>query len=82
MADLVRFHLGVLSYSLPPIMFHVLHSFFSFFFFFRAVPATYGGSQARGPIAATAASLQHSHSNTRSKPHLRPIPQFMAKPDP
>ena len=36
-------------------------------FFFRAPPATYGGSQARGPIGATAASLHHSHSNVRSE---------------
>ena len=33
---------------------------------FRATPATYGGSQARGLIEAVAASLRHSHSNTRS----------------
>ena len=30
---------------------------------FRAVPKAYGGSQARGWIRATAASLCHSHSN-------------------
>ena len=33
---------------------------------FRATPVVYGGSQARGPIGATAASLHHTHSNTRS----------------
>ena len=33
---------------------------------FRAVPTAYGGSQARGPIGAVAASLHHSHSNARS----------------
>ena len=34
-----------------------------FFFFcrFRAVPMAYGGSQARGPVGATAAGLHHSH---------------------
>ena len=31
-------------------------------------------SQARGWIRATASSLHHSHSNTRSKSHLRPTP--------
>ena len=40
----------------------------------------YGGSQARGLIGATAAGLHHSH--TRSEPHLRPTPQFMATLDP
>ena len=30
----------------------------------------YGGSQARGQIGATAASLHQSHSNTRSKQSL------------
>ena len=52
-------------------------SVFSFFFFFFyhfsiswAAPAAYGGSQARGPIGAIAASLRQSHSNTGSEPHL------------
>ena len=40
--------------------------FFSFGFCpFRAQPLAYGGSQARGPIAAAAAGLHHSHSNIR-----------------
>ena len=38
----------------------------------------YGGSQARGLIRATAAGLHHSHSNTKSKPHLQPTPQLRA----
>ena len=46
---------------------------FSFFvFLFRATPMAYGGSQARGPVRATAAGLHHSHSNTRSELHLWP----------
>ena len=53
-----------------------------FFFFLRAAPMSYGGSQARGRIGATAASLGHSHSNARSKLCLRPTPQLMAMPDP
>ena len=53
-----------------------------FFFLFRATPTACGGSQARGQIRATAAVHSHSHSNTRSKPHLRPIPQLTAVPDP
>ena len=42
--------------------------FFSFLFFLRATPRVYGGSQTRGQIRAIAASLCHSHSNTRSEP--------------
>ena len=51
-------------------------------FFFRATPMAYEDSQARVLIGATAASLHHSHSNARSKPHLQLIPQLMATPDP
>ena len=39
----------------------------SFFFFFRPAPEAYGSSQARDQIGAVAASLHHSHSNTRSE---------------
>ena len=49
---------------------------------FRATPSACGGSQARGQIGATAASLHHGHSNAGSKPHLRPTPQLKATPDP
>ena len=54
------------------------------FFFapFRAVPTAYGGSKARGPTRAAAAGLHHSHSHTRSEPHLRPTSQPMATPNP
>ena len=38
--------------------------------------AAYGGSQARGRIGAVGAGLHHSHSDTRSKLHLQPIPQL------
>ena len=53
-------------------------------YIFRAPPTTYGSSQARGRIGATAAGLQHSHShsNTRSEPCLRPVTQITATPDP
>ena len=50
------------------------------FFFFRAAPDTYGGSQARGRIGATAAGLRHSH--IKSEPCLRPTPQLKAMLDP
>ena len=57
-----------------------LHSFL-YFYLLRATPTAYGSSQARGLIGAVAAGLHHSHSNVRSKPHLRPTPQLMARPD-
>ena len=52
------------------------------FCLFRAAPAAYGGSQARGRIQDTVAGLHHSHSNTESEPHLPPIPQLKVTPDP
>ena len=54
------------------------------FYFFRGTPApyAYGGSQARSQIRAVAAGLHHSHSNTRSEPHLQSTPQLTAMPDP
>ena len=61
----------------------LLHSTHCFFFcLFRATPAAYGGSQARGLIQAVATGLHYSHSNARSKPHLQPTPQLSAVPDP
>ena len=47
---------------------------FAFFFFSRAAPTAYGGSQARGLIRAVASGLRQSHSNTRSESSLRSIP--------
>ena len=52
------------------------------FFFFRASPTAYGGSQDRGLIGDIAAGLHHSHSPARSELHLRPTPQLMATLDP
>ena len=53
-----------------------------FFLAFRAAPAAYGGSQARGPSGAVATGLHHSHSHAGSELRLRPTPQLMATPDP
>ena len=53
-----------------------------FFFFSRAAPAAYGGSQARGLIGAVAAGLHQSHSNVGSELHLRPTLQLTAMLDP
>ena len=47
---------------------------------FKATPAAYGGSQARGLIGAVVTGLHHSHSNSRSESSLRPTPQLMAIP--
>ena len=54
---------------------------FVFLLFFRASPMAYGGSQNRGRIGATAASLRHSHSNAGFKLHLGPTPQLTATLD-
>ena len=43
---------------------------FIVFIIFRAAPAEYGDSQARGQIGDITASLHHSHSNAGSEPHL------------
>jgi len=51
-----------------------------FFFFLRATPTAYGGSQARGQIGAVAASLHHNHSKEGSEPCLWPTPQLTATP--
>ena len=42
----------------------------------------FGGSEARGPIRATAALYATSHSNVGSEPCLQPTPQIMATLDP
>ena len=42
----------------------------------------HGGSQARGPIEATDAGLQHGHNAVGSEPHLQPTPQLTAMQDP
>ena len=56
----------------PALSFPAYLATFSFLLFFGGVgstasPAAYGGSQARGQIRATPASLHHSHNNTGSK---------------
>ena len=52
--------------------------FIYLFLLFRVAPAAQGGSQVRGRIGVTAAGLRHSHSNARSKLHLRPTPHSNA----
>ena len=61
----------------------VMKTFYTFFFFFlRAAPEAYGGSQARDRIGAVAARLHHSCSKVRSKLRLQPTAQLMATLDP
>ena len=52
------------------------------FVFFRAAPAAYGDSQARGLIRVFAAGLCQSHSNARSELCLQPTLQLTATLDP
>ena len=51
-------------------------SFFLSFFLREGgcTPVAHGSSQARGQMGAVAASLYHSHGNTRSQPHPQPAP--------
>ena len=51
--------------------------FFFFFLILTTTAAAYESSQARGCIQTSAASLHHSHSNTRPEPLLWPMPQLM-----
>ena len=77
--------LAPLSWTSQPSKLWEIHFYFFFLCLFaisRAIPATYGGTQATGLIGAVAAGLHHSHSSTGSKPCLQPTPQRMAKPDP
>ena len=46
--------------------------FFLLFFTFRAVPGAFGGSQARGPIRATALGL-HLHHRSQQRRILDPL---------
>ena len=56
----------------------------AFFFCFSGphLRHTEGSSWDRGHTGAGAASLHHSHSNTGSELHPRPIPHLTAMPDP
>ena len=63
--------------------FFIIYLFiYLFIVFYRAAHVAYGGSQARSQIEAVAVGLCHSHSNSGSEPHLGPIPQLTAIPDP
>ena len=79
--ELLDFHLDFSSASLAYfVLFFTIYIYF--FFLFRAVPVTYGSSQATGKIGAAAVSLHHSHSNDRFKLHLQPMLQPVTMMDP
>ena len=59
-----------------------IYLFICLFAISLAAPAAYGGSQARGPVGAVAASLLQSHSNAGSESSLQPTPQLTATLDP
>ena len=74
-----------LSYLICTTLYVLLCSIYKwkkFFFLFTAAPVAYRNSRASGSIRASAASLHHSHGNTRSKPHLWPMLQVVATLDP
>ena len=64
-------------YILEPLS-SVLLLLLLFVFFFRAIPAAHGSSQARGQVETAVAGLHHSHSNTGSKPCPQSTPQITA----
>ena len=72
-----------LNYS--PVSFSLIHESLmkaSFSFFWFLGPHLWHMEVPRGLIRATAASLQHSHSNEGSELRLQPTPQIMAVLDP
>ena len=64
------FLVGAQIYMLLTRKVHITFFFFCLFAFARAASTVYGGSQARGPIRAAAASLCQSHSNVGSESPL------------
>ena len=63
----------------------ILFIYLLIFVFPRAARVAHGGSQARGPIGAVAASAfarATAMLDPGSKPRLRPTPPLMATPDP
>ena len=63
---------GRQTYFAHPFVYFIYLFIYLFILLFRATLMAYGGSQARGLIGATAASLPHSHGNARSEPRLQP----------
>ena len=60
------------KYDIP-----TFYLFVCLFIYFRATPAAYGSSQAKGPIGAAAAGLCHTHNLVGSEQQcLWTIPQL------
>ena len=66
-------HVGNTNYfHVSDTLFSTFEHYYYYFCLFAiswAASAAHGGSQARSPIGAVAASLRHSHSNARSLIH-------------
>ena len=56
--------------------------FLPFVLLFMASPVACERAQAGGQIPATAASIHHGHSNTRSEPRLKTTSELTTTPDP
>ena len=69
-------------FGLPLRFLFYLFVYLFIYLLFRATPAAYVSSQARGQFGAAAARLHHSRSNEGSEPSLPPTPQVMPMPDP
>ena len=65
----VVIHINSLGTIITPLLFIYLF----YFLLFRATPAAYGSSQAKGWIGAAATNLCYSLRNARFQPHLQPI---------
>ena len=68
------------SKPLEVVLLHLI--FFFFYVLFRAALLHVDVPRLGVEIAATAASLHHSHSNMGFEPRLQPTPQLTAMPDP
>ena len=78
----IYIYIFVCIYTYTKIYIYTCVCVYIYIFFNRAAPAAYGSFRARGQIGAVVACSCHSHSNAGSEPHLRPIPQIEATPDP
>ena len=72
LGEVKKYGRGLLVFHRNSSLIFFCYCLFLFFLLFRATPATYGNSWARGLIRD--ASLYHSHSNLGSQLHLGPTP--------
>ena len=72
----VVIHINSLGTIITPLLFIYLFIYLFYFLLFRATPAAYGSSQAKGWIGATAPGLHHSHTlhhSSRQRRILNPL---------